>query len=968
MIGETVSHFKIVKQLGAGGMGVVYEALDLKLDRPVALKFLPPDLTRDPAAKARFVHEAKAASALDHPSVCTIYEIDESDDGRLFIAMARYEGETLKERIARGPLPLDEAVDITRQMAEGLARAHECDIVHRDIKPANVMVTSDDVVKIVDFGLAKLAGQTRVTKTGTTVGTAAYMSPEQAQGGDIDERTDIWSTGCVLYELLTGRLPFAGDREVAVVYGIINTDPAPLSEHRSDLPEGLQGIVDRCLAKDVNDRYGSAVELKNDLEEVRDSITHGRRAVLKGRGARGLSKRGWRRRGLLAAAAVLIVAGVFTVTRVMQTSRSPVPDEASLAIVDFGDLVTPDDPVVSAEITGLLYVGLVESSPVRVVSPDLLHDLRRRSFGSARGPIGEDQILEVARKSGATHLLSGQVKAGQFVMWRLVDTRNGESLAAHRIDGANLVEVADRIIAAVIPALAAVAGAEVTEPPQSVSTMTTESREAYSHYTAGMLAMENIHFGAAVDEFESAVALDSSFALAYFGLSKAQTQNQAELGPARRSAELAWHNRTGLAIKDRMRLEAWRARVDDRIPEAIGLYREMLARWPDDYEVLSDFIDLMFRNGDFHDLVPVARQGSRLYPDDWALANWLANGLGVIGKLQEALDVSRAYAERNPSVARVWHEVGQRYYEMALPDSAEMAFRRALAIDPTFWNSDRHISYCHYCRGDVEQAIEIQTRLSTRDDILPGLRGLQFWYVGSRPGLPTLYIELGQFDNALASFENAAEFASTNEGRVRIGARRSRILLRMGKAREVLDWAGAAKQQADTRRAVLDVMIMEAWALAAVDSIEAARTALPELEDLVEWWGQANEVFAVRVSIELEENGPDAALAMLAEWNRRGRYRVGGLDDIEYRELTARAHRMAGRLDEAARVHEEMLRVYRGHFLSHYDLGQIYEEMGRTSDAKKAYSVFLEAWSNADEGLPQLKDARARLAALDAGL
>jgi serine/threonine protein kinase len=199
MIGQTISHYKIIEKLGGGGMGVVYKAEDTKLKRMVALKFLPPDLTRDDEAKERFVHEAQAASALDHPNICTIHEIDETDDGQIFICMAYYEGETLKKKIERGPLPFDQTLDLAMQIAQGLARAHEAGITHRDIKPANIMITTRGEVKIVDFGLAKLVGQTRLTKTGTTMGTVAYMSPKQAQGIDADHRSDIWSLGVVLY-------------------------------------------------------------------------------------------------------------------------------------------------------------------------------------------------------------------------------------------------------------------------------------------------------------------------------------------------------------------------------------------------------------------------------------------------------------------------------------------------------------------------------------------------------------------------------------------------------------------------------------------------------------------------------------------------------------------------------------------------------------------------------------------------
>ncbi len=197
--------YRIVSQLGQGGMGVVYQAHDPRLDRHVAIKLLPPNLTRDEIAKQRFLQEAKAASALDHPNICTIFEINETGDGQLYLVMARYEGETLKERISKGPLSLNDAIDIATQVGNGLAKAHAAGIVHRDIKPANLMVTADGTVKILDFGLAKLTGTEGMTQTGTTVGTVAYMSPEQAKGQEVDHRTDIWSLGVVLYEMLAGQ-------------------------------------------------------------------------------------------------------------------------------------------------------------------------------------------------------------------------------------------------------------------------------------------------------------------------------------------------------------------------------------------------------------------------------------------------------------------------------------------------------------------------------------------------------------------------------------------------------------------------------------------------------------------------------------------------------------------------------------------------------------------------------------------
>ena len=210
MIGETISHYKILEKLGAGGMGVVYKAEDTKLKRTVALKFLPPELARDEEAKKRFIREAQAAASLDHPNICTIYEVNESD-GQTYIAMAYVEGESLKQFIKRGPLELGKALGIAAQAAEGLKAAHAKGIIHRDIKSANVMLTPEEQAIIMDFGLAKMAEATRMTKTGTTLGTAAYMCPEQVLGKAEDQRSDIWSLGVVLYEMLMGKLPFKGD-------------------------------------------------------------------------------------------------------------------------------------------------------------------------------------------------------------------------------------------------------------------------------------------------------------------------------------------------------------------------------------------------------------------------------------------------------------------------------------------------------------------------------------------------------------------------------------------------------------------------------------------------------------------------------------------------------------------------------------------------------------------------------------
>lgn len=253
-------------------MGVVYKAEDIRLKRIVALKFLSPEITRDQDAKNRFIHEAQAASALDHPRIGIIYEIDETEDGQMFIAMAYYDGETLRKKLESGPIGVEKAINIAIQVANGLAAAHEQGIVHRDIKPANIIITKEGFVKIVDFGLAKLAGATRITKNNITMGTPAYMSPEQVTGQEVNHQSDIWSLGVILYELLTKQLPFSAEYEIAMLYTIVNENPVPVSQLNTTVPVELERIINKTLEKQVENRYASMEELLADLNKCQLSL------------------------------------------------------------------------------------------------------------------------------------------------------------------------------------------------------------------------------------------------------------------------------------------------------------------------------------------------------------------------------------------------------------------------------------------------------------------------------------------------------------------------------------------------------------------------------------------------------------------------------------------------------------------------------------------------------------------------
>ena len=483
MIGKTISHYKILEKLGEGGMGVVYKAEDTRLRRPVALKFLLPELTRDPQAKERFINEARAASALDHPNICTIYEIAETDEGQLLIAMAFYDGESLKAKISRGPLDVGEATGIAAQIAAGLARAHSRGIIHRDVKPANIIVTTDGIAKIIDFGLAMLAGGARLTRTGRTTGTAAYMSPEQARGGDLDLRTDVWSFGVVLYEMLTGRLPFRCEYEIALIYSILNDEPKPVTSLRDAVPPGLERVVDKALAKRPSERYQSVAEMSADVCAASEELSGARAAPGQGR----------------------------------REETGAGPRKKSIAVLPFRSLSdSKEDEYFSDGTTEDIITQLSKVRELKVISRTSIMRYKHT----------DKSIPEIGRELGVATILEGSVRrAGGRVriVAQLLDVQTDEHMWAETYDRsmedvfAIQSDVAEKIAAALRTELSPVEKERIGRKP-------TESMEAYNLYLKGRFYWNKRRpddLKVAVDYFNKAIETDPRYALAYAGLASA---------------------------------------------------------------------------------------------------------------------------------------------------------------------------------------------------------------------------------------------------------------------------------------------------------------------------------------------------------------------------------------------------------------------------------------------------------------
>jgi len=693
--GTIVSHYRIIEKIGAGGMGEVYLAEDTELNRKVALKFLPLHLCLDSDCRARFTREAQASAKVDHPNIVSVFEVGEYN-GRPFFSMQHVEGQSLKEVLAGKAQSLDRILEIGIQVCDGLQAAHEKGITHRDIKPSNILIDSYGRARIVDFGLASVMGSDHLTKTGSTLGTIGYMSPEQVRGDKVDHRTDLFSFGVALYEMITGHAPFKADSEAATLHAIMSTKPELLARFRREVPAELQTIVDKVLDKDVATRYQHADDLAADLKSIRKSgeATATNRAL----GKSTSPKRKWAY--LIAGLAILAVALALTKVYFLKPAEEPLDSLAVLPLQNLsGD---PEQEYFSDGMTEALITELQKIKSLRVISRTSVMRFKKT----------DEALPEIAKKLTVKAIVEGSVlRDGDKVRItvQLIQASPEKHLWASNFDRPmqNILSLQTDVAQAIALAVSAVVSPEenlgmLNRPPVDPL--------AYQAYLKGRFYWNKRRtddLRRAIEHFGEAIKIDSNYALAYAGLAATYVilPEYSSLPPKE------CFPKAGTAATRALEL-------DSTLSEAravLGLTKYYQWDWVGAEQELKRAIEL-----------------NPSYP---SAHHWYSNLLRSLGRFDEALAEIRRAQELDPVSLIINVNVGITLYWMQRYDEAIDQLNKTLELDPSFPMTHGHLGCIYQLRGNYEAAIqEYQTEISAGDSSWLSNLGNAYALSGNRTG------------------------------------------------------------------------------------------------------------------------------------------------------------------------------------------------------------------------------------------
>lgn len=990
MIGRTVAQYRIVEQLGRGGMGVVYRAEDTHLKRTVALKFLLPNTLGGDEERTRFLHEARAAAALNHPNICTVYAIDEHE-GEPYIAMELVEGRSLASLIADGPLKLDRATDIAVQIAQGLHEAHTRGVVHRDIKPENIMVTDSGRVKIMDFGLAAATDQTRITREGTTVGTVAYMSPEQTRGERVDGRSDIWSLGAVLYEMVTGRRPFEGGHAQALMYQIVNDDPEPPTAVRTGVPVDLERIVMRALEKHPEDRYQHADDLASDLGRLgRASESSGSRATPSPQPV--VRPTSSRRRTLAVVIAVVVVAVAYLFVRPLMRGEQVVASPKPIAVIGFENLSGDSQyDYLRRAIPNLLITSLEQSRYLQVTTWERMRDLVEQLGRDDVDEIDKDLGFELCRLDGIDVVVTGSfVKAGNTFVTdvKVLDVQSKDLIASASARGEGVESILDSQVDELSENIARGVGLSrrrIETSQRPVKEVTTTSMEAYNYYLRGVEEYEKWYYDDAHRFLQRAVDMDTTFAMAYLYLASA-TGYLRDIPSRDRLYEKAMEYAEHATERERLYIQARYALVIEEDNEAYRrVLNELVRKYPKEKRAYYYLSANVYGRGRYAEAIEYARKCLVLDPEYPLALNEIAYANIGMGRYEEAVRYLERYAAASPGDANPLDSMADLYFRMGDLEEALVRYRDAVEVKPDFYGSIRNAASVCAVMGEYDSALVWMDRYLDR---APSL-GLKM----SGYAFRSVYRFLtGQVDAAFADVDRMDEIVAADNG-IEAAAPlflRGNYLYGTGRFEAAdsvfLEWGRVYKRTAPgiSNQIGWWVEIYRALVYARQGRVADARDMAARAEadrlqvPLAQRRFQAGH-FIMMGEVLLAEGKYDEAIELVTDSLDVVMPRISSEFELIVHnfpleaDVVARAYIAKGDLDAAAGEYRRLIvfdpdgksRRFRNP-IYHYRLGKVYEDMGRLDEATAQYRRFLDDWRHADADLGPYVDACKRLDAIQA--